>query len=136
MSANLKKMHEDVDRFTGGYSQGYLSTWCSYVHEEWTEFLDRAFNMIIPQICSSQSSNRSAVEAITKDTSEPRVLLDVGCGPSISNIISASKWTSNIILADFLESNRREVERFWKLRTKRAPTKHSVGITTFDLLAY
>ena len=33
MSANLKKMHEDVDTFSGGYSQGYLSTWCSYVHE-------------------------------------------------------------------------------------------------------
>ena len=42
-------------------------------------------------------------------------LLDIGCGPSISNIISASKRTSNIILADYLESNRREVERFWKV---------------------
>ena len=44
-----------------------------------------------------------------------RLILDVGCGPSISNIISASKWSQNIIMADFLESNRREVERFWKV---------------------
>ena len=44
-----------------------------------------------------------------------RFILDVGCGPSISNIISASKWSQNIIMADYLESNRREVERFWKV---------------------
>ena len=44
-----------------------------------------------------------------------RRILDVGCGPSISNIISASKWSQNIIMADFLDSNRREVERFWKV---------------------
>ena len=50
-----------------------------------------------------------------ENPSEKRIL-DVGCGPSISNIISASKWSQNIILADFLESNRREVERFWKVR--------------------
>ena len=44
-----------------------------------------------------------------------KTILDVGCGPSISNIISASKWSQNIIMADYLESNRREVERFWKV---------------------
>ena len=44
-----------------------------------------------------------------------KFILDVGCGPSISNIISASKWSQNIIMADYLESNRREVERFWKV---------------------
>ena len=44
-----------------------------------------------------------------------RVVLDIGCGPSISNIISASKFSQNIIMADFLDSNRKEVERFWKV---------------------
>ena len=35
-----------------------------------------------------------------------------GCGPSISNIISASNLSSDILMADFLKSNRDEVERF------------------------
>ena len=54
---------------------------------------------------------------IVDDNKEPkqRTVLDIGCGPSISNIISASKWSQNIILADFLDSNRKEVERFWKV---------------------
>ena len=54
---------------------------------------------------------------IVDDHKEPkqRTVLDIGCGPSISNIISASKWSQNIILADFLDSNRKEVERFWKV---------------------
>ena len=54
---------------------------------------------------------------IVDENKEPkqRTVLDIGCGPSISNIISASKWSQNIILADFLDSNRKEVERFWKV---------------------
>ena len=39
-------------------------------------------------------------------------LLDIGCGPSIANIISASKYCSHITMADYLTSNRNEVERF------------------------
>ena len=39
-------------------------------------------------------------------------LLDVGCGPSIANIISASKSFSHITMADYLTSNRDEVARF------------------------
>ena len=39
-------------------------------------------------------------------------LLDVGCGPSIANIISASKLFSHITMADYLTSNRDEVARF------------------------
>ena len=54
---------------------------------------------------------------IVDDNKEPKrqTVLDIGCGPSISNIISASKWSQHIILADFLDSNRKEVERFWKV---------------------
>jgi len=47
MSTNLKQMHQDIDKF---YSRGYLDAWCSYVHTEWQEFLDRAFSILIPQI--------------------------------------------------------------------------------------
>ena len=58
---------------------------------------------------------------IVDDNKEPkqRTVLDIGCGPSISNIISASKWSQNIILADFLDSNRKEVERFWKVNISK-----------------
>jgi len=40
------------------------------------------------------------------------VVLDVGCGPSICNVISASRVSDKIYLCDILESNRAEVERF------------------------
>ena len=58
---------------------------------------------------------------IVDDNKEPkqRTVLDIGCGPSISNIISASKWSQNIFLADFLDSNRKEVERFWKVNISK-----------------
>ena len=58
---------------------------------------------------------------IVDDNKEPkqRTVLDIGCGPSISNIISASKWSQDIILADFLDSNRKEVERFWKVNISK-----------------
>ena len=41
---------------------------------EWTEFLDRAFRSIIPTILGEPNDNRTC--------------LDIGCGPSISNVIS------------------------------------------------
>ena len=41
---------------------------------EWTEFLDRAFRSIIPTILGDPNDNRTC--------------LDIGCGPSISNVIS------------------------------------------------
>ena len=96
MSENLKQLHAKLDHF---YSEGYLQTWCSNVRQEWTEFLDRAFNIIIPNLLPNALN--------------PTVV-DVGCGPSISNVISASKWSQHIYLADYLDSNRKQVENFWK----------------------
>jgi len=110
MSTNLKQMHQDIDKF---YSKGYLDAWCSYVHTEWQEFLDRAFSILIPQIFDELLEANARSHSSDEEENE-RFILDVGCGPSISNIISASKWSQNIIMADYLESNRREVERFWK----------------------
>ena len=42
------------------------------------------------------------------------VVIDIGAGPSICNIISASLWSNNIFLADLLEGNRRELDKFWR----------------------
>ena len=39
-------------------------------------------------------------------------MLDVGCGPSIANVISAAKWSRNVVMADVLESNRSEIKKF------------------------
>ena len=33
-------------------------------------------------------------------------VLDLGCGPSICNILAASRWTDHIYLADLLQGNR------------------------------
>ena len=71
MSENLCKLHRQVDKF---YSNSYLNTWCNDVKIEWTEFLDRAFRSIIPNILG--------------EPNEIRTCLDIGCGPSIANVIS------------------------------------------------
>ena len=113
MSENLCKLHRDLDRY---YSQNYLSSWCGQVkignskHTcplkigsihiifksywlyyylilllfpiEWTEFLDRAFRSIIPTILGEPNDNRTC--------------LDIGCGPSISNVISGGSQLSTV----------------------------------------
>lgn len=99
MSENLRSMHLKADPF---YASGYLQTWCGTVRKEWAEFLDRVFSAMVPKLVAVGHSRGSLV------------VIDVGCGPSISNVISASKMSDNIILADILESNRRQVEMFWK----------------------
>ena len=95
----LSKLHRDIDPF---YSKGYLNCWCADVKKEWTEFLHRVFAQIIEPSFISKGSND------LKNTQ----LLDIGCGPSIANIISASKYFNRITMADYLTSNRNEVERF------------------------
>ena len=68
MSENLCKRHRDLDKY---YSSNYLVTWCNNVKEEWTEFLHRAFCEVIPNVFDNEVT-----------------CLDVGCGPSIANVIS------------------------------------------------
>ena len=67
MSENLCKRHRDLDKY---YSSNYLITWCNNVKEEWTEFLHRAFCEVIPNVFENEVT-----------------CLDVGCGPSIANVI-------------------------------------------------
>ena len=87
--------------------KGYLNCWCADVKKEWTEFLHRVFAQIIePSFISFHGSND------LKNTQNCDKLLDIGCGPSIANIISASKYYNRITMADYLTSNRNEVERF------------------------
>ena len=73
---------------------GYLNCWCFDVKSEWAEFLARFF-------ATFPCRNEGSVK-----------LLDVGCGPNIANIISASQICTHITMADYLTSNRNEVERF------------------------
>merc|ERR1712156_1036491 len=94
---DLSKLHSDIDRF---YSKGYLACWCSIVRTDWSRFLAGVFGV--------SGSDESGIVVSSKDCK----LLDVGCGPSIANIISASKSFSHITMADYLTSNRDEVARF------------------------
>lgn len=38
-------------------------------------------------------------------------LLDVGCGPTMSNVLAASKKIGYVVLSDLTEKNRREVKK-------------------------
>ena len=106
MSENLKQLHERVDSF---YAKNYLSTWCEQVRSEWTEFLSRVFSIVVPNLIPE---------------CKERVVVDIGCGPSISNVISASAWSRSIFLCDILESNRDEVTKFWKRSEDRFDWSH------------
>ncbi len=39
-------------------------------------------------------------------------MLDLGSGPSIHNVISASKWYSEIYMSDYTVANRLEIQRW------------------------
>ena len=68
---DVKLLHEKLDPF---YACGYLATWCvGAVRAEWTGFLHRVFSTV----------------AVSEEEEEAGpVVLDVGCGPSICNVIS------------------------------------------------
>lgn len=93
---HLKRLHEQVGEW---YARGYLSTWCDSVRPEWAEFLDRVFPAVAEELAGPADGDP--------------VVVDVGCGPSIAGVISASRWSSRVYLADYLKCNRDEVERFW-----------------------
>ena len=92
-SEQLRRLHDKVGEY---YAAGYLATWCGGApRREWAQFLHRVFGDIVP---------RSARGGSGKDSSP--VVFDVGCGPSIASVISASRWSDRIYLCDYLESNR------------------------------
>ena len=71
---DVKRLHEKLDHF---YAGGYLATWCDgSVRAEWARFLHEVFGGSV-----------GGGEGKGKGSAAP-VVLDVGCGPSICNVIS------------------------------------------------
>ena len=80
------------------YPRTYLNAWAQGVRTDWAEFLDRLFLAEVP--------------AHLGDGDGDGVVLDMGAGPSICNIIAASRWSSRIYLAELLEGNRKEITKY------------------------
>lgn len=75
---DVKRLHEKLDRF---YAGGYLATWCDgSVRAEWAGFLHEVF---------SGGGGGISVGDGEEGVAAP-VVLDVGCGPSICNVISGN----------------------------------------------
>jgi len=89
----LRRMHTTIDSY---YPRMYLDIWAGEVRPDWSEFLDRVFLSDVPTLIGGEGG----------------VVVDLGCGPSICSIISASRWSREIYLAELLGGNRREVERW------------------------
>ena len=92
-TAQLTALHRKLDHH---YPAAYLMAWAGGVRPDWTEFLHRMFSELLPARLGSRGGT----------------VLDLGCGPSISSVIPASQWASNIYLAELLEGNRREIQRW------------------------
>ena len=90
---DLTRMHQTLDHH---YPRTYLNAWAQGVRTDWAEFLDRVFLAEVPALLGEDGG----------------VVLDMGAGPSICNIIAASRWSSHIYLADLLEGNRKEIQKF------------------------
>ena len=90
---DLTRMHQTLDHH---YPRTYLNAWAQGVRTDWAEFLDRVFLAEVPALLGEDGG----------------VVLDMGAGPSICNIIAASRWSSHIYLAELLEGNRKEIQKF------------------------
>lgn len=88
-------MHEAIDAY---YPRTYLDCWAQHVRTDWAEFLDRVFLSDVPTLLGQEGGT----------------VIDLGCGPSICSIISASRWSREIYLTELLEGNRKEVEKWVK----------------------
>ncbi|XP_064158166.1 nicotinamide N-methyltransferase-like isoform X2 [Anguilla rostrata] len=51
-------------------------------------------------------------ETFSSGNIKGKKLIDIGCGPTIHGIISASKCFEEIVVSDFTDSNRREIEKW------------------------
>jgi len=92
----LTRMHQTLNYH---YPKTYLNAWAQGVRTEWAEFLDRVFLSDVPDQLGDGDGGSG-------------VVLDMGSGPSICNIIAASRWSSHIYLAELLEGNRKEIQKF------------------------
>ena len=91
----LTRLHQKLNYH---YPQSYLLAWAQGVRPDWAEFLHRVFTEDVPSLlCVGEAD---------------RLVMDLGCGPSIANIISASSWSHRIYMAELLEGNRREISKY------------------------
>ncbi|XP_035242317.1 nicotinamide N-methyltransferase-like [Anguilla anguilla] len=51
-------------------------------------------------------------ETFSSGNIKGKKLIDIGCGPTIHGLISASKCFEEIVVSDFTDSNRREIEKW------------------------
>ena len=92
----LTSLHQNLDYH---YPKYYLLAWAQAVRPDWAVFLHKVFTQDLPELLPDVSEGEGLV-------------LDLGCGPSIANIISATSWSHNIYMADLLEGNRREIVKY------------------------
>lgn len=90
----LTELHQNLDFH---YPKAYLNAWAQGVRPDWARFLFKVFKENVPSFFE-----------------EDRELsvMDLGCGPSICNIISASICSNKIYLAELLEGNRNEIIKY------------------------
>lgn len=91
---NLTVLHQNLDFH---YPKTYLNAWAAGVRPDWATFLFNVFREDVPRLLRRDG-----------DVS----IMDLGCGPSICNIISASMCSDRILMAELLPGNRREIVKF------------------------
>ena len=107
----LTRLHENLNLH---YPKSYLNAWAAGVRPDWATFLFKVFK-VKPKIRNSVTM--TAVIFLKEDVpalleSENLIVMDLGCGPSICNIISASLCSHHIYMAELLEGNRQEIIKF------------------------
>jgi len=90
----LTQLHQNLNMH---YPKSYLNAWAQGVRPDWAEFLYKVFKDDVPNLLADD-----------RDMS----IMDIGCGPSICNVISASLCSRRIYLAELLEGNRNEIIKF------------------------
>ena len=108
----LARLHENLNFH---YPKTYLNAWASGVRPDWATFLFQVFKVTKDQIFSYDHDCviylKEDVPALLNVENNISVM-DLGCGPSICNIISASMCSNHIYMAELLEGNRQEIIKF------------------------
>ena len=92
----LARLHQKLDCH---YPKSYLLAWAQAVRPDWAVFLHEVFSQLVPELLPDVGEGDGLV-------------MDLGCGPSIANIISATSWSHRVYMAELLEGNRREVTKY------------------------
>ena len=107
----LTRLHENLNFH---YPKSYLNAWAAGVRPDWATFLFKVFKV---KSKIRNSVTMTAVIYLKEDVpalldAENLSVMDLGCGPSICNIISASLCSHHIYMAELLEGNRKEIIKF------------------------